>query len=285
MRRRPASNWGEGRGVVLVRDGSDGRFLHRSTSDATVFGSLLMAWVNSRWGEPESFCFEHGAHDGELVGVIPRCRNAATKSLIETDQHGGATAETPSLRRVDGQTIRSFVRSSGHNLKNECCGQMIRIGIIAAANKNLFLAPLNSGRRKKLNVTQVFNHETLTFARSCRARSFPVSQTLRLPEIHAAAQGWLSGAGPKQSGYSLEKEPAQYGGSQEAALAGRFSRPIRTRIANGKFISWAIGDGPDLQEGVACSMRRRAGKLWQQLYSDFLSDTIYLPLRHVFAGR
>src|SRR6185503_12358884 len=48
-------------------------------------------------------------------------------------------------------------------------------------------------------------------------------------------------------------------------------------IADGKlFIMGYLGDGPDLQEGVACFDAETGKKLWQQLYNDFISDTIYL---------
>src|SRR5207245_1368539 len=36
------------------------------------------------------------------------------------------------------------------------------------------------------------------------------------------------------------------------------------------------GQGPDLQEGVACFEADTGKKEWQQLYNDYLSDTIYL---------
>jgi outer membrane protein assembly factor BamB len=48
-------------------------------------------------------------------------------------------------------------------------------------------------------------------------------------------------------------------------------------IANGKVYAMGyLGTGPDLQEGVACFDAATGKKLWQQLYNDYLSDTIYL---------
>ena len=48
-------------------------------------------------------------------------------------------------------------------------------------------------------------------------------------------------------------------------------------IANGKLYAMGYpGEGPDLQEGVACFDAETGKKLWQQLYNDYLSDTIYL---------
>ena len=48
-------------------------------------------------------------------------------------------------------------------------------------------------------------------------------------------------------------------------------------IANGRVFAMGYqGEGPDLQEGVACFDAETGKKLWQHLFSDFLSDTIYL---------
>ena len=48
-------------------------------------------------------------------------------------------------------------------------------------------------------------------------------------------------------------------------------------IANGKlYVMGYLGEGPDLQEGVACFDAETGQKLWQHLYNDYLSDTIYL---------
>ena len=48
-------------------------------------------------------------------------------------------------------------------------------------------------------------------------------------------------------------------------------------IANGKLYAMGYpGEGADLQEGVTCFDAETGQKLWQQLYNDYLSDTIYL---------
>jgi outer membrane protein assembly factor BamB len=48
-------------------------------------------------------------------------------------------------------------------------------------------------------------------------------------------------------------------------------------IANGKvYIMGYQGEGPQLQEGVACFDAETGKKLWQHLFNDFLSDVIYL---------
>ena len=48
-------------------------------------------------------------------------------------------------------------------------------------------------------------------------------------------------------------------------------------IANGKlYIMGYEGEGPDLQEGVACFDAETGKLLWKHLFNDFLSDIIYL---------
>ena len=48
-------------------------------------------------------------------------------------------------------------------------------------------------------------------------------------------------------------------------------------VANGRlYIMGYLGEGTDLQEGVACFDAETGKKIWEQRYSDFLSDTIYL---------
>ena len=37
-----------------------------------------------------------------------------------------------------------------------------------------------------------------------------------------------------------------------------------------------LGEGPDLQEGVACFDAETGKMLWKQLFNDFLSDVVYL---------
>ena len=93
----------------------------------------------------------------------------------------------------------------------------------------------------------------------------------------AATQGWLSWRGPDQNGTSREtglpdtvdpKAPLW-----KAAYPGQ-STPV---VANGKlYIMGYVGDGSDLQEGIACFDAETGQRLWHQGYSDFLSDTIYL---------
>ena len=94
---------------------------------------------------------------------------------------------------------------------------------------------------------------------------------------HAAAvRGWLSWRGPNQNGTSAEKGLPDKINAKEALWTADFPGASTPVIANGKlYIMGYLGDGPELQEGVACFDAETGKKLWQQLDSDFLSDVIY----------
>jgi len=99
-----------------------------------------------------------------------------------------------------------------------------------------------------------------------------------LETTHAApVQGWLSWRGPQQNGTSLETGLPDSVDPQHplwiADLPGQ-STPV---VANGRlYIMGYVGEGGDLQEGVVCYDAETGKELWRHLYSDFLSDTIYL---------
>src|SRR3954463_797621 len=91
------------------------------------------------------------------------------------------------------------------------------------------------------------------------------------------ARGWLSWRGPQQNGTSLEKNLPDKVDPKKPLWVADFPGQSTAVIANGKlYIMGYLGDGPDLQEGVACFDAETGRKLWEQRYSDFLSDTIYL---------
>jgi outer membrane protein assembly factor BamB len=93
----------------------------------------------------------------------------------------------------------------------------------------------------------------------------------------APARGWLSWRGPFQNGASLEKNLPDRIVAKDALWVADFPGQSTPVIANGKlYILGYRGEGPDLQEGVACFDAETGELLWEQLYSDFLSDTIYL---------
>ena len=89
-------------------------------------------------------------------------------------------------------------------------------------------------------------------------------------------RGWLDWRGPDQNGTSPETGlPDKVDASKplwSADLPGQ-SAPV---IANGKlYIMGYEGDGPDLQEELACFDAETGKKLWDVRYNDFLSDTVY----------
>lgn len=90
--------------------------------------------------------------------------------------------------------------------------------------------------------------------------------------------GWLSWRGPEQNGVSREKGlPDQIAlNGPEHLWTAEFPGASTPVVANGKlYVMGYLGDGPALQEGVACFDAETGKKLWQQLFSDFLSDIIY----------
>ena len=92
-----------------------------------------------------------------------------------------------------------------------------------------------------------------------------------------APRGWLSWRGPEQSGYSRETGLPDRISAQNALWVADFPGQSAPVIANGKLYAMGYtGQGADLQEGVACFDAETGQKLWQHLYNDYLSDTIYL---------
>jgi outer membrane protein assembly factor BamB len=110
------------------------------------------------------------------------------------------------------------------------------------------------------------------------ALGFVLAGELLLPfRAHAApVRGWLSWRGPEQNGASLEKNLPDKLAAKEALWVADFPGQSTPVIANGRlYIMGYLGEGPDLQEGVACFDAETGKRLWQRLYNDFLSDTVY----------
>ncbi|MEK0447407.1 MAG: hypothetical protein RLZZ399_2728, partial [Verrucomicrobiota bacterium] len=95
--------------------------------------------------------------------------------------------------------------------------------------------------------------------------------------LPTGVSGWLDWRGPDHNGTTPESGLPTVVDAQKplwkAALPGQ-STPV---IFRGRlFINGYLGDGPDLQEVVACFDAETGEKLWQHAFNDFLSDTIYL---------
>ena len=98
-----------------------------------------------------------------------------------------------------------------------------------------------------------------------------------LPLSHAApVHGWLNWRGPQQNGTSSEKGLPDHVAANEPLWTADFPGQSTPVIANGKlYIMGYLGEGPDLQEFIACFDADTGKKLWQQGFNDFLSDTVY----------
>src|SRR4051812_10281824 len=100
--------------------------------------------------------------------------------------------------------------------------------------------------------------------------------TAHINTTAAPARGWLNWRGPQQNGTSLEKNLPDKIDVKEALWVADFPGQSAAVIANGKvYIMGYLGEGPDMQEGVTCFDAETGKQLWQRLYNDFLSDTIY----------
>lgn len=109
------------------------------------------------------------------------------------------------------------------------------------------------------------------FAASKPAKAAPAAKPA------APVAGWLDWRGPLQTSVSLEKGLPDKVDSKTALWSADFPGQSAPVIANGKlYIMGYQGEGPDLQEGVACFDAETGKKLWQQLFNDFLSDVVYL---------
>lgn len=105
-----------------------------------------------------------------------------------------------------------------------------------------------------------------------------VCSILAFAQAHGAAvDGWLNWRGPEQNGVSRETGLPEKISDKDALWTADFPGASSAVIAGGHvYIMGYLGDGPDLQEGVACFDADNGKKLWQKLYNDYLSDTIYL---------
>ncbi len=89
--------------------------------------------------------------------------------------------------------------------------------------------------------------------------------------------GWFNWRGPNQNGTSAAKALPSALDADHPLWTADFPGMSTAVAANGKiYIMGYMGEGPDLVEGVACFEADTGKKLWQKLYGDFLSDTIYL---------
>lgn len=103
------------------------------------------------------------------------------------------------------------------------------------------------------------------------------SQVAIVPLSAAPARGWLDWRGAAHLGVSQEKGLPDKVEANSALWTADFPGQSAPVIANGRlYINGYLGEGPDLQEYIACFDAETGKKLWSQAFNDFLSDTIYL---------
>jgi outer membrane protein assembly factor BamB len=95
-------------------------------------------------------------------------------------------------------------------------------------------------------------------------------------DLAAAPTGWFSWRGPNQNGTSAEKNLPDTLDEAHPLWTADFPGQSTAVAFQGRlYIMGYLGQGPELSEGVACFDANTGQKLWQKLYLDFLSDTIY----------
>jgi outer membrane protein assembly factor BamB len=90
-------------------------------------------------------------------------------------------------------------------------------------------------------------------------------------------QGWLEWRGPFQSGVTPETGLPTAVDAKKPLWSTDFPGQSTPVLFDGRlFINGYQGDGPDLQEAVACYDAETGKQIWVHRFNDFLSDTIYL---------
>ncbi len=92
----------------------------------------------------------------------------------------------------------------------------------------------------------------------------------------APVAGWLEWRGPEQSGISRETGLPDEVDPAHPLWTADFPGSSTAVVANGHvYIIGYVGEGADLQEGIACFDAETGKELWRHLYNDYLSDIIY----------
>src|ERR1041385_1705834 len=115
---------------------------------------------------------------------------------------------------------------------------------------------------------------------SCCSRVAPSLAALLLLtalSASAAVQGWLNWRGPDQNGTTRETGLPDKVDAKSPLWSADFPGQSSPVIANGRlYINGFLGEGPDLQEVIACFNAETGARIWDHRENDFLSDTIYL---------
>jgi outer membrane protein assembly factor BamB len=90
-------------------------------------------------------------------------------------------------------------------------------------------------------------------------------------------RGWLDWRGPAQNGTSRETGLPGKLEVSEALWVADFPGQSTPVIADDRlYINGYEGEGPELQEALACFDPETGQKRWEHRFNDFLSDTVYL---------
>ena len=96
-------------------------------------------------------------------------------------------------------------------------------------------------------------------------------------EAQTQPPGWLEWRGPLQSGVTPETQLPSVLDAKKPLWSVEFPGQSTPVLFKGRlYINGYQGDGPDLQEAVACYDAETGKQLWVHRFNDFLSDTIYL---------
>ena len=92
----------------------------------------------------------------------------------------------------------------------------------------------------------------------------------------AAVTGWLNWRGPEQSGRSRETGLPDKIDAAKPLWTAKFPGSSTATVADGHvYIMGYLGEGADMQEGIACFDAESGKELWRHLFNDYLSDIIY----------
>jgi outer membrane protein assembly factor BamB len=93
----------------------------------------------------------------------------------------------------------------------------------------------------------------------------------------APVAGWIDWRGPARNGTSPETGLPDKIDPKAPLWTADFPGQSSPVVFKGRlYINGYLGEGPDLREGVSCFDAETGKLLWQKLFNDFLSDTIYL---------
>ncbi len=145
-----------------------------------------------------------------------------------------------------------------------------------ASAPNLWFTPM---KLFSLPALFIFCVSAVASCLSASAKTAPASTSAPSPSkaVEPLVEGWLEWRGPFQTGVSPESLLPSEVDSKRPLWSVDFPGQSAPVIAGGRlYINGYHGEGPDLQEVVACFDAETGKLIWEHSFNDFLSDTIYL---------